>query len=143
MNCLGHDPYSDLAVAIVTQAVNDYEKAYSMPRGKCKDFNKQEIEKFFRSKYCKFLTGGVNANKIMPILRLRGRYAAWRLKQKCDECKLKPSECVHRTGDHYTAMEKGELECVKREKEAALHADGMRGKGTDTMESMSAGTKKA
>lgn len=102
-----------LVRGIVMQAAADYKKAYITDPS---SYQTKHLEKFFYSKWGQNLLGGADAEKIICVLRLQAKYEEWRKQHKCSYCRRKKYEtCIHRSGKHFTAMERGELTCMREE----------------------------
>ena len=105
----------NLRLGIIRQAMNDYENAlnggYSHPGKIPPDVMQSECEAFFKSDWCNLLTGGIDGKKIIEVEHLKARYIAWRKEHECGKCKVK--YCIHRDGQHFTAIETGDLFCKK------------------------------
>lgn len=107
-----HTHYDDqgivnLQIGIINRAVQDYELAV-MNRKKAK---MEELENWFKSDWCHLLSYGNDGQKIIEVCRIRAKYKIWRKDKKCSKCKK--MSCIHRSGEHFTAMEKGDLHCLK------------------------------
>lgn len=100
----------NLRQAIAMRAVNDYEEAVMNQK---KNGITKSVGAFFRSEWGKQITGA-DGEKIEDVCRTRARYQMWRKKHECAKCKRE--KCIHRSGEHFTAMERGRIVC---EKEAA------------------------
>ena len=97
----------NLQIGIINRAVQDYEQAIM-------DKKKSEmarLEKWFTSEWGQQLSNGIDGHKIIEVCRVRAKYKLWRKDKKCSKCKR--ITCIHRRGEHFTAMEKGDLHCLK------------------------------
>lgn len=76
------------------------------------DREDDEIMEFFKSDWGELITGA-DGQKIIDVCRIRARYKVWRKSKGCFKCKI--SECIHNSGSHFIAFEKGDKTCLKKE----------------------------
>ena len=98
---------NNLRLAITKQAVKDYKDAIRQKNSGAQ----RSMRNFFSSEYGKMITGGVSADAVERSLRVQVKYDEWRREKKCNKCKKK--DCVHRSGEHYTELERGDIYCEK------------------------------
>lgn len=102
-----------LAKGIVMQAAADYKKAYILDPH---SYRTKKLEEWFHSKWAQTLLGNADADNIIFALQIQAKYDEWRKRKKCNTCNSKRyKRCIHRSGKHYTSMERGELHCLKEE----------------------------
>lgn len=70
----------------------------------------EEIESFFKSDWGELITGA-DGQKIIDVCRIRAKYKSWRRNKKCSDCKK--VSCIHNSGTHFVAFEKGNHKCLK------------------------------
>lgn len=98
----------NLVLGIMKRAIDDYEEAVLK-----QDYYKiAALERFFQSDWCDELTNGVDGKEIIRSLKVQIKYKEWRKQHKCGSCK---KNCIHRSGQHYTTFERGNLFCLRLE----------------------------
>jgi hypothetical protein len=97
----------NLRTAIILNAIKEYETAINN-----KDkLEMRNLEKWFFSEWYKYLSGGIDGQKVIDVCRLRVKYKNWRKNKGCFKCSK--MTCIHRSGEHFTTMEKDNMHCLK------------------------------
>ena len=89
----------------MNDVVKDYKKAFMEHDAR----KKASCRRFFESEWGKLITGGLDADTVEKSIKVQANYALWRKKYGCGSCKN--TRCIHRSGEHYTEMEKGDIYC--------------------------------